>query len=109
MLPNIVQMGIFWLVQASAVLVVTVPFRWPLLALWAAWLVWRRRLSRARLFLLVATWAVAAPFLMEGGLQGLLGLTFHPDYRKNGEFFIFYTDNGVFFGDKAGGARWRCK
>src|SRR5262249_28263959 len=23
---------------------------------------------------------------------GFLGLTFHPQYRKNGEFFVFYTD-----------------
>ncbi len=24
--------------------------------------------------------------------QGLLGLAFHPDYRENGNFFIYYTD-----------------
>ncbi|MDE2775872.1 MAG: PQQ-dependent sugar dehydrogenase [Chloroflexota bacterium] len=24
--------------------------------------------------------------------QGLLGLAFHPDYRENGSFFIYYTD-----------------
>src|SRR5207247_1371502 len=24
--------------------------------------------------------------------QGLLGMAFHPDYPKNGEFFLFYTD-----------------
>src|SRR5262245_465867 len=35
-----------------------------LLALWGAWLLWRRRLDRSRLFLVVATWAVIAPFLM---------------------------------------------
>jgi hypothetical protein len=35
-LPNLVQMTIFWIVQASALLVLTVPFRWPLVALWAA-------------------------------------------------------------------------
>ena len=29
-LPNIVQITIFWVVQASALLVFTVPFRWPL-------------------------------------------------------------------------------
>jgi stearoyl-CoA desaturase (delta-9 desaturase) len=37
MLPNIVQITIFWLVQVSALLVFFVsPFRWPLVALWAA-------------------------------------------------------------------------
>ena len=35
-----------------------------LLALWGAWAVWRHRLERSRWFLLVATWAVIAPFLM---------------------------------------------
>ncbi|WP_426594958.1 cytochrome ubiquinol oxidase subunit I [Cellulomonas sp. McL0617] len=35
-----------------------------LVALWGAWLVWRRRLPTARVFLAVATWAVAVPFLM---------------------------------------------
>jgi glucose/arabinose dehydrogenase len=24
--------------------------------------------------------------------EGLLGFVFHPDYKKNGEFFLFYTD-----------------
>jgi glucose/arabinose dehydrogenase len=24
--------------------------------------------------------------------EGFLGLVFHPDYKKNGEFFVFYTD-----------------
>ena len=28
--------AVFWLVQASAILVVFVPFTWPLLGLWAA-------------------------------------------------------------------------
>jgi stearoyl-CoA desaturase (delta-9 desaturase) len=37
MLPNVLQITIFWLVQVSALLVFFVsPFRWPLLALWAA-------------------------------------------------------------------------
>jgi cytochrome d ubiquinol oxidase subunit I len=35
-----------------------------LLALWGAWVVWRKRLEHARWFLLAATWAVVAPFLM---------------------------------------------
>jgi cytochrome d ubiquinol oxidase subunit I len=35
-----------------------------LLALWGAWAVWRRKLERARWFLLVASWAAIAPFLM---------------------------------------------
>jgi stearoyl-CoA desaturase (delta-9 desaturase) len=34
-LPNLVQTSIFWLVQASALLVFFVPFRWAYLALWA--------------------------------------------------------------------------
>ena len=36
MLPNLVQIGIFWFVQASALLVFVVPFRWEYLGLWAA-------------------------------------------------------------------------
>jgi len=35
-----------------------------LLALWGVWLWWRGRLARARVFLWVATWAVAAPLVM---------------------------------------------
>ena len=35
-----------------------------LLALWGAWLLWRRKLATSRVFLVVATWAVIAPFLM---------------------------------------------
>ena len=27
-----------------------------------------------------------------GGERGLLGLAFHPDYRRNGQFFVNYTD-----------------
>jgi glucose/arabinose dehydrogenase len=26
--------------------------------------------------------------------EGFLGLVFHPDYKKNGEFFVFYTPKG---------------
>ena len=36
MLPNIVQIVIFWTVQASALLVFAVPFRWAFVAVWAA-------------------------------------------------------------------------
>ncbi len=35
-----------------------------LLALWGGWSVWRRRLERARWFLLASTWAVILPFIM---------------------------------------------
>jgi cytochrome d ubiquinol oxidase subunit I len=35
-----------------------------LVALWGGWALWRRRLERSRWFLLAATWAAAAPFLM---------------------------------------------
>jgi glucose/arabinose dehydrogenase len=30
--------------------------------------------------------------IVAGGEQGLLGLAFHPDYKRNGWFFINYTD-----------------
>jgi stearoyl-CoA desaturase (delta-9 desaturase) len=36
LLQNTVQIAIFWLVQASALLVFAVPFRWAFIALWAA-------------------------------------------------------------------------
>jgi cytochrome bd-type quinol oxidase subunit 1 len=35
-----------------------------LMALWGAWLAYRRKLATSRLFLVVATWAVLAPFFM---------------------------------------------
>jgi stearoyl-CoA desaturase (Delta-9 desaturase) len=35
-LPNIVQITLFWTVQASALLVFAVPFRWAFVAMWAA-------------------------------------------------------------------------
>jgi cytochrome d ubiquinol oxidase subunit I len=35
-----------------------------LLSLWAGFLLWRRRLEHARVFLFVATWAVITPFFM---------------------------------------------
>jgi stearoyl-CoA desaturase (delta-9 desaturase) len=34
-LPNVVQVTLFWIVQASALLVFAVPFRWAFVALWA--------------------------------------------------------------------------
>src|SRR3954470_14649890 len=36
MLPNLIQISIFWLVQASAVLVLAVRFKWAYVGLWAA-------------------------------------------------------------------------
>jgi cytochrome bd ubiquinol oxidase subunit I len=38
-----------------------------ILALWGAWNVWRKRLHRARWFLLASTWFVIAPILMNIG------------------------------------------
>ena len=35
-----------------------------ILALWGAWNIWRKRLQRARWFLLASTWFVIAPFVM---------------------------------------------
>jgi stearoyl-CoA desaturase (delta-9 desaturase) len=35
-LPNVVQITIFWTVQASALLVFAVPFRWAFIGMWAA-------------------------------------------------------------------------
>ena len=35
MLPNILQIGIFWTVQASALFIFAVPFRWAFVAVWA--------------------------------------------------------------------------
>jgi glucose/arabinose dehydrogenase len=31
--------------------------------------------------------------ILSGGEQGLLGLAFHPNYRKNHRFYVNYTDN----------------
>jgi stearoyl-CoA desaturase (delta-9 desaturase) len=36
MLPGLIQVTLFWLIQASALLVFAVPFRWAFIALWAA-------------------------------------------------------------------------
>jgi glucose/arabinose dehydrogenase len=32
--------------------------------------------------------------ILSGGERGLLGLAFHPQYRTNGRFFIYYTKTG---------------
>lgn len=51
-----------------------------------------------RIRILVDGKLTEAPFLdlsgsvSSGGEQGLLGLAFHPDYTKNGRFFVNYTD-----------------
>ena len=36
MLPNVIQITVFWAIQAGALLVFAVPFRWAYIALWAA-------------------------------------------------------------------------
>ena len=36
MLPSLIQVSIFWLIQASAVLIFAVQFRWAYVGLWAA-------------------------------------------------------------------------
>jgi glucose/arabinose dehydrogenase len=33
--------------------------------------------------------------LFNGGEQGLLGLAFHPNYKANGRFFVYYSDRGT--------------
>lgn len=35
-----------------------------------------------------------ASLISTGGERGLLGLAFHPDYSRNGYFFVNYTDRG---------------
>src|SRR3954471_23043486 len=50
----------YWSMRVMAYLATAVV----LLSLWGAWLLYRRRLARARLFLFLAVWAVVTPFLM---------------------------------------------
>src|SRR3954452_17090450 len=50
----------YWSMRVMAYLATAVV----LLSLWGAWLLYRRRLARARLFLFLAVWAVLTPFLM---------------------------------------------
>ena len=45
--------------------------------------------------------AVPGANLVSGGEQGLLGLTFHPDYQTNGRFYINYTSSQTFTGGSA--------
>jgi glucose/arabinose dehydrogenase len=35
---------------------------------------------------------ITIPDVLSGGEQGLLGLTFHPDYQNNGFFYVNFTD-----------------
>jgi cytochrome d ubiquinol oxidase subunit I len=50
----------YWSMRVMAYLAVVVL----LLGLWGAWLLYRRKLRTARLFLLLSVWAVITPFLM---------------------------------------------
>src|SRR5689334_8598684 len=50
----------YWSMRVMAYLAVLVF----LLALWGAWLLWRRRLERSRTFLRLAVWAVPVPFVI---------------------------------------------
>jgi cytochrome d ubiquinol oxidase subunit I len=50
----------YWAMRVMAYLAVLIL----LVALWGGWALWRRRLERSRWFLLAASWAVVAPFLM---------------------------------------------
>jgi cytochrome d ubiquinol oxidase subunit I len=50
----------YWSMRVMAYLAVVVL----LLALWGAWLIYRRRLKSSRFFLLLSVWAVFTPFLM---------------------------------------------
>jgi cytochrome d ubiquinol oxidase subunit I len=50
----------YWSMRVMAYLATLVM----LFALWGAWLLYRHRLDRARWFLLIAPWAILAPFLM---------------------------------------------
>jgi len=47
---------------------------------------WKNGLVQPVLFLDIRT------KVLSGGLQGLLGLAFHPDYGTNGAFFVNYTN-----------------
>jgi cytochrome d ubiquinol oxidase subunit I len=50
----------YWSMRVMAYLALLVL----VLSLWAAWLLWRHRLARARRFLWLCVWAVPTPFLM---------------------------------------------
>lgn len=42
--------------------------------------------------MLPAPFLTLGPDFIGGGERGLLGLCFHPDYERNGHFFVTYTD-----------------
>jgi uncharacterized repeat protein (TIGR03806 family) len=46
----------------------------------------RNDVSRSELFL-----DIRDVVLRDGNEEGLLGLAFHPDYKQNGEFFVYYS------------------
>ena len=50
-------------------------------------MVWKNNVVLPTAFLDISSLIVA------GGEQGLLGLAFHPDYRRNGLFYVNYTRN----------------
>ena len=72
MLPNAIQITVFWLVQVSALLVFFVsPFRWAFLALWAA-SHFVRALGFSRARIVTAFLAESIALALIGGVIGCL-------------------------------------